>query len=271
MNPPTDVGTEDRWFAQFGEDHVLARLFAGHAVGACVEVGANDGVTGSNTLYFEQRGWSCVLVEPNPDLARLLRQTRSGHVFECAASRSEGIATLQLAEGDGFAHAVSTIGNDDRARASVRAHGFRSRPIEVRTRMLDDILSEAGIAPGFEFLTLDVEGHELEALGGLSLDRWKPQLLIVEDNTRFGDVPVRRHLARADYVRFHRTGVNDWYAHRSNRAMVRDARWFRYARATIGARAGMAQSRLAGRLARVAAIRRAVRTARALFGIRKRL
>lgn len=257
--------------AQFGEDRLLSRLFAGCAVGACIEVGANDGVTGSNTLYFERLGWNCVLIEPNPDLARLLRETRSGQVFECAASRAEGNATLQLAEGDALAHAVSTIGSDERARESVRAHGFRSRPVEVRTRRLDDILSEAEVTPGFEFLTLDVEGHELEALSGLSLDRWKPQLLIVEDNTRFGDVPVRRYLARAGYVPFHRTGVNDWYAHRSNRAIVPGGRWFRYAKATIDARAGMAGIRLAGRMARVPALRRTVRAARTLLGIRKHL
>jgi FkbM family methyltransferase len=258
------------YYAQFGEDRAIHKLFGGKSDGICIEVGANDGFHGSNTLFFERLGWACVLVEPNPDLARLLRKTRTGKVFECAASSIEGSATLQLAEGDPLAHAVSTIGSDERARASVRAHGFRSRPVEVRTRRLDDILSDAGVAPGFEFMTLDVEGHELEALNGLSLDQWKPQLVIVEDNSRLGDGPVRRHLARAGYVPFHRTGVNDWYAHHANHPILPGNRWLHYAKAVVSARARMTLSKLAGAIARIPGTRRAVRSVRNLLGTGRR-
>jgi FkbM family methyltransferase len=254
------------FYAQFGEDRLLAQLFADKRDGACVEVGANDGVTGSNTLFFEQLGWRCVLVEPNPDLAALLRSTRSAHVFECAASRAEGRAVLQLAEGGPLAHAVSAIGDDKHARA----HGFQSRPVEVRTRTLDAILDEAGFSPGFEFLTLDVEGHEFEALGGMTLGHWRPRLVIVEDNTRFGDARVRQHLARSGYARVRRTGVNDWYAHRTETRLVGGGRRLRYAASMLNARALMAKQRLAGRMVRVAALRSAVRTARRLLGIKRR-
>jgi hypothetical protein len=34
-----------------------------------VEVGAHDGITGSNTYRFEKAGWKCVLVEPTPACA----------------------------------------------------------------------------------------------------------------------------------------------------------------------------------------------------------
>ena len=264
------ANTVPRFYAQFGEDRLLAQLFASNGDGACVEVGANDGITGSNTLYFEQIGWRCVLVEPNPDLAALLRTTRSAHIFECAASRSEGSAVLQLAEGDQLAHAVSTIGNDERARASVRAHGFVSRAIEVQTRRLDNMLVEAGISPGFEFLTLDVEGHELEALRGFTLDRWRPRLVIVEDNTRFGDAPVRRYLAESGYLRIRRTGVNDWYARWSDTDLVGSGRWLRYAASMLNGRALMTKHRTLARMARVPAVRRAVRTVRDMMGMARK-
>ncbi len=258
------------FYAQFGEDRLLSQLFKNNIKGSCVEVGANDGVTGSNTLYFERLGWNCVLVEPNPDLAAQLRMTRAGQVFECAASRVEGRAVLQLAEGDPLAHAVSTLGSDERASASVRAHGFRSRPVEVHTRTLDGILDEAGFAPGFEFLTLDVEGHEFEALGGLTLGYWRPRVMIVEDNTRFGDARVRQHLERSGYARVRRTGVNDWYAHRTETGLVGSDRRLRYAASMLNARVLMAKQRLAGRMVRVAALRSVVRTARRLLGIKRR-
>ena len=61
------------YYSQFGEDRILDRLFRGKRKGFCVEVGANNGVDGSTTLHFEELGWDCILVEPNPTLCRELR------------------------------------------------------------------------------------------------------------------------------------------------------------------------------------------------------
>ena len=60
--------TADMFHSQFDEDRILNGIFAGKSPGICVEVGANDGVHGSNTLFFEKLGWQCVLIEPNPML-----------------------------------------------------------------------------------------------------------------------------------------------------------------------------------------------------------
>jgi FkbM family methyltransferase len=201
------------YYSQFGEDRVLAGLFAGKNTGSCVEVGANNGVDGSATLYFEERGWACVLVEPVPSLCGELRRRRTGSVFECAASSSEGVVTFQVAEGGGLAHAVSAIGGPEQADYIRKTHGHATHPVEVRTRRLDDILEEAALGE-IDFLTLDVEGHELEALKGFSLERWKPKVVIIEDNTAWGDQPVIAWMRARGYERFKRTGVNDWYARR---------------------------------------------------------
>ena len=203
------------YYSQFGEDRHLQALIGGKGAGTCVEVGANDGRSGSNSLFFEQRGWECILVEANPELCATLRRERTGQVFECAASAEEGIATLQLAEGENWADQISTICVGKEAERALNRGRVTTRPVQVRTRPLDDILDEAGLAR-IDFITIDVEGHELEVLKGLTLDKWRPTILIIEDNVRFTGRGVRDYLHRQDYVRFHRTGTNDWYAHESN-------------------------------------------------------
>ena len=215
------------YFSQFGEDRALSRIFAGVDKGLCVEVGANDGVHGSTTLHFERKGWDCILVEPNPVLAAQLRQVRTGRVFECAVSSSSGTAILQLAEGDGLAHAVSTLEQGAEAEETLRRHGAKVRPVEVATRRLDDILNDA-MAGQIHFVSIDVEGHELSVLQGFSLDRWSPIILIIEDNSRVRDRRVRDHLHSRGYVRFRRTGVNDWYAPVADARFVGRLRKLRY-------------------------------------------
>ena len=75
---PNDPGFGNPWKDPNGQ--VLPDI---HAMGASsthmdlfVEVGANDPERYSQTWALEQRGWTGVLVEPLPDLAKKLREQR---------------------------------------------------------------------------------------------------------------------------------------------------------------------------------------------------
>ncbi|WP_199553931.1 FkbM family methyltransferase [Sandaracinobacteroides hominis] len=241
--------TAAAFFSQFGEDRILSELRAelergsGSSGPACVDIGANDGVTGSVSLHFERAGWMTVLVEPNPDLCALLRRTRTGFLFEGAASSSSGTATLMLAEGAELAHAVSSLEPD--AAQSIRKLGLAVRPVEVRTERLDNILEMAGITPGqLAFVSIDVEGHELGVLQGFDLVRWRPRILLIEDNSLLSGSPVRAYLAQQGYVPFRRTGVNDWYGASEDTSILGDDPDATYRRTMVSARALMARRRV---------------------------
>lgn len=233
------------YYSQFGEDRILFGLLGFKKDGWCVEVGANDGVHGSTTLYFEKLGWTCVLIEPNPDLAAKLRAERSAKVFEYAASSDAGEATLLVAEGAEFAHGVSTVCVGEEAVAKLNSYGFSARPVAVRSARLDAILDEAEARPPIDFMSIDVEGHELEVLKGFTVERWKPRIVIVEDNAQFADPAVRNHLARSGYRPFLRTGVNDWYARRED-TLVTGRRRLRYGLAMLEGRGRALARRIPG-------------------------
>lgn len=57
------------WYGQHEEDRVLARIIEsiGETNRWCFEVGANDGDYISNTKYFRERGWDCVLIDSQPN------------------------------------------------------------------------------------------------------------------------------------------------------------------------------------------------------------
>lgn len=212
------------YYSQFGEDRGLEKIFCGKRDGFAIEVGANNGVDGSTTLHFEKLGWNCVLVEPNPSLCADIRRTRDARLFECAASSSPGRAILQIAVGAEGSHAVSALGGSGKAAEILEDHGFRTEPFEVETRTMDAILHEASVQKPIDFISIDVEGHELEMLKGFSLDRWRPRILIIEDNASLSEGSVKDYLEAHGYVRFRRTGVNDWYAHRSDAELASPVR-----------------------------------------------
>ncbi len=209
------------FYSQFGEDKILFDLFNKKTSGVCIEVGANNGIDGSTSFFFERVGWQCILVEPNPSLCHEMRKSRKSIIFSCAASSSRGTAVLDVVDGAERSDGLSTISPDEEYHARINNLGFVSRPVTVQTMTLDEILSDAGISGKIDFVSIDVEGHELEVLKGFSLDRWKPSILLIEDNTCFESSIISDYLkSEYGYVRFLRTGVNDWYAHRDNRKFV---------------------------------------------------
>lgn len=210
------------YVSQFGEDRVLSWVFRRKPRGRCVEVGANDGQNDSTTLLLERKGWDCVLVEPNPELCSLIRQVRRARVFECAASSQVGTAVLNIAVGPGRAHGVSSVGEDDATRSRIAGFGFDARQVTVQTRTLDDLLQEAEFFAPIDFVSIDVEGHELEVLKGFDMARWRPRLMLMEDNSNHEDLAVPEYLREQGYVQLARTGVNDWYAHASD-SLVRNS------------------------------------------------
>jgi len=193
--------------SQYREDRILARIFAGILKGTCVEVGAHNGVDLSNTYYFEQLGWRCILVEPNPVMWTVIRDARRAVLFECAASAREGQAILHVGVGDGKDF-TSTL--DAASVERIKQQGAQVSDVPVRTRRLDDMLEECRVEH-LDFVSIDVEGHELDVLEGFDLNRWKPQLVILEDNSNLRDSSVVGFMVARGYTRFFRTGCNDWY------------------------------------------------------------
>ena len=208
------------FYSQFGEDRILFDIFKGKKHGTCIEVGANDGVNDSTSYFFEKLGWNCILVEPNPDLCRQIRSVRNGVLYEYAASSSHHVTTLYIAEGAERAHGVSTISDDKEIHNRIKNYRFSCRPVAVQTKTLDEMLLDAQISADIDFISIDVEGHELEVLEGFAIEKWKPTIILVEDNSNYESNIVSNYLKKYGYVRFKRTGVNDWYSSRKDKQLV---------------------------------------------------
>jgi FkbM family methyltransferase len=149
--------------------------------GFFVEAGAFDGYTQSNTYYLERfRGWRGILVEPMPEFAAQARRNRPGAtVFQCALVR-QGHAgdAIEMEFGD-LMSAVGGIHDGDWTAPGL-VLGWRDHRTErVAARPLSALLDEVG-SPAVDLLSLDVEGYEVEALGGLDFGRHAPAWILVE-------------------------------------------------------------------------------------------
>ena len=179
----------------------LVAAFFGNIKGYFVEVGANDPRERSQTWHLEQAGWTGILIEPQPDLATKLRANRKAKIFEVACSSPENAGReLPL-------HVAGPLSTLDRKHMAPGATPEKVITVPIRT--LDSILMEAGCPAKFDFLSIDVEGHEIEVLRGFDIARWRPRLILLEDHV--ADLSKHRYLTAAGYRIVRRHENNGWY------------------------------------------------------------
>lgn len=158
--------------------------------GYFVELGANDGVTQSNSLYFEKyRNWRGLLVEPAPQNYLKCRQNRSAcDSIYCAACVSFDYDQefVRMAYSNLMSTPVSLESDiqDPRAHAQLGGrflgNGEAVFEFGAVARTLNSLLLDAGAPRVIDFLSLDVEGAELEVLKGVDHQAFRFKHLLVE-------------------------------------------------------------------------------------------
>lgn len=141
--------------------------------GIFVEFGADDGILNSNSFLLEKKyDWSGLLVEPNPTIQKVLRNNRSCNIENYIVSSKSNKNIKFESRKDRQQSEVYKVGNKL----------YNSKIFNIETIKLDDLLEKNKIKKGFDFLSIDVEGNELEVLKGFNLKYWKPKIIIIEHN-----------------------------------------------------------------------------------------
>lgn len=183
------------------EQALVQAFFGGRGDGFFVDLGANDPFKDSQSYHLEQLGWTGLLIEPLPAYCELLLSKRSARVVQLACSSPENHGRLLP---------IQVAGVHSTLEAQPIAIGARAADvIQVETRTLDSILEAQGVPLGFDLLSLDVEGHEMEVFKGFSLARWQPRLVLLEDHVTSHQ--KHRHMVGHGYKLLLRTGLNSWY------------------------------------------------------------
>lgn len=165
-------------YAQEGEDVLLDRLLAKQEKGFYVDVGAHHPKRFSNTHYFHMRGWRGINIEPNPAVHNLFRKMRSRDV------------NLQLGISDQPGELVY-YEFDDPALNTFDEQLMRDRESSTPYRVIATCRIEveplasvltAHLPPGqpIDFLSVDVEGLDLNVLRSNDWERFRPRCVVSE-------------------------------------------------------------------------------------------
>ena len=196
---PLTVG--EGFHGQYGQDAFVVDHFRGKRGGVFVDIGANDGVSLSNTYYLERElGWSGLLVEPHAEMHAALQRVRTAHAVNACAADHDGVARFSQIEGgsnmlSGVASKFSHM-HERRVRRSMRKSGSQLREVEVPAVRVDRVLEDVGI-DRVDYLSIDTEGGEREIIDAIDLERFGVELVTMENNGR--DLSTRRYMRDRGY------------------------------------------------------------------------
>ena len=198
-------------YAQNREDVLLDRLFPRGKPGFYVDIGANDPVKGSVTKHFYELGWHGVNVEPASHPFGMLSKARERDVnLNVGISDTEAEMTLFELPFDFSGGSTFSEGNASRHRET----GIPSVERKVPTMTLAQ-LCERHVPGEIDFLSIDVEGHELQVLEGGDWKRWRPRVVVIEATEPNTPIPTHQQwehvLLDAGYIFATYDGLNRYY------------------------------------------------------------
>jgi FkbM family methyltransferase len=176
----------------FGLNQLDRRLegYVNYDGGYFVELGANDGIKQSNSLYFERyRGWQGLLIEAAPQNFLKCRKNRAKRsTAYCAAcvSFEHDQEFVRMVYSDLMSTPISSKSDisDPSAHAMLGSQYLQNGEINFEfgavARTLNSLLLEASAPKQIDFLSLDVEGFEQEVLKGVDHETFRFKYILVE-------------------------------------------------------------------------------------------
>ena len=166
-------------FSQEGEDLVLNRLFENTLKGFYIDIGAHHPYRFSNTYLFYLKGWSGINIDAMPGSMKLFNSKRPLDInLEIPIYDKE--TTLKFYQFDepalnGFSLELSKDRNINTKYKIINTIDLHAFPLcDILEKYLPPNLST------IDFMSVDVEGLDLEVLKSNNWNKFRPNILLVE-------------------------------------------------------------------------------------------
>ena len=165
-------------FSQEGEDKILDRLFPNKNQGFYVDIGAHHPFRFSNTQLFYLKGWRGINIDATHGSMHLFKDLRRQDInIECCITSDAREVQLDVYNEPALNSIISE------RRAEMPNQYYVTEQVTMESRRLEDILDEH-LPSGVEinFMNIDVEGADLEVMHSSNWTKYRPRVLVVEDD-----------------------------------------------------------------------------------------
>ena len=165
-------------FSQEGEDLILDRWFKNRSKGFYVDIGAFHPIIFSNTYKFYLKGWTGINLDAMPGSMTEFNKVRNGDVnLELGISSSGADLNYHM-----FSPGVFNTFNLEEAEKKKKWPNVKYLKSEIipTSRLEQILLAHVPEGVDIDFISIDVEGNELDVLKSNDWVNFRPKMLIVE-------------------------------------------------------------------------------------------
>jgi FkbM family methyltransferase len=157
-------------------DKYIFETFFKDYIGIMVEAGAGPTVGYSMSKIFRENGWRTICIEPNPYFVEMHKK-EGNEIYQYALSN-------QIVNDHDF-EIIRPNSEDQLAFSAIRVRydvpkEFTKKIIKVDIITLNWLLDTLEIKK-VDFVSLDVEGWELDVMAGFDTNIYKPEIILLEN------------------------------------------------------------------------------------------
>lgn len=197
-------------YSQEGEDILLKRIFGNKENGFYIDIGAHHPKRFSNTYLFYQKGWTGINIDPISGIMEEFNKIRPRDInLEIGISKEEQVLTYYI-----FNEPALNTFNCEEAKLKDGINDGQFYIVdkkEIKTYPLAKILEKhIESCQEIDFLTIDVEGLDLEVLKSNDWTRYKPRYILMEElrttvENIMNESEIYSYLKQFDYTLMGRT------------------------------------------------------------------
>ena len=194
-----------KFYSQDHQDEFLeTNVFKGFKNGFFVDVGAHDGVSINNSLFFEKNNdWTGINVEPIESVYSKLIVNRPQCInINCAVNNEDGFSEFILNKG--YTEMISGLKNEfdprhkNRLSVELSHFGGTTEIVTVPTKRLETIFTENNVSL-VNYLSIDVEGAEFEVIKSINFDKVFIDVIGFENNYEDQGLIIMNYLKEKGY------------------------------------------------------------------------
>lgn len=209
---------KENYFSQFKQDKFINEvIFNNKKFGFFIDIGAHDGVSINNSVFFEKyKSWNGLCIEPNPNVFKeLIKNRKSININKCIGNDNKKVMFTQIT---GYSEMLSGITDNyhanhvERIDNLISKKGGEKSQIEVEMITLDSIKEATN--NDIDFISIDTEGNEFDIVNSINFKLLKVKCLVIENN--YKDNKISNYLQSCNFKLIFKLDTDEIYVNNQN-------------------------------------------------------
>jgi len=204
------LGQNSDYFSEAGQDMLVKdNFFKNQKSGFFLEIGAYDGIEGSNCYHFEKfMNWEGIAIEASPLQFGKLKKNRNCQLMNIAiGSENKQVEFCEVVEGFTQMSGINNLNFKDSLERIKKKSKSKINKINIECKTFEKLVPSDQI---IDLISIDIEGNESDVLKTINFDKYQIKVIILENNTP-KELSYLKFFKEKNFYYFDRVGMDEIY------------------------------------------------------------